>query len=50
MVQCNGAAVSLQDESAVTDKFQRANVIKLEHASAAYLARCGKRIPTHWHY
>ncbi len=43
MVQCNGAAVPLEDESAVTDKYQRDNVIsaKLEHASAAYLARCG---------
>ncbi len=43
MVQCNGAAVPLEDESAVTDKNQRDNVIgaKLEHASAAYLARCG---------
>ncbi len=41
MVQCNGAAVPLEDESAVTDKYQRDNMIsaKLEHASAAYLAR-----------
>ena len=51
MVQCNGAAVPLEDESAVTDKYQRNNVIsaKLEHASAVPRT-LRKRIPTHWHY
>ena len=52
MVQCNGAAVPLEDESAVTDKYQRDIVIsaKLEHASAAYLARCGSASRPTVHY